>query len=403
MHREEIEKLLGGYATGTLTESERKSLFEAALADQALFNALANEQALKDLLDDRRARRRLLQALEERPGLFARLLGWLTRPAPLALAGGLATAVLAVTTVTRVLDLAPPPEQAAEEASGLLAERDRPAAPKAAPERRAGALKKEAKAKADHARDQSSPAALADTMQEKPAAERQAEPATSPAPSSTPPVAASQDAGPGKAAPEAPVANLLARSEVARSDAPGARSLFYGTRKKEEAPARERQPAESKFPSSAAPREQVAGGASPRLGIRYGTVSREEGRALVVEVNQRGYLYAVSREASGTMTLVYPAPASDPQVALVEPGARYFIPPMGALPASRVTVVLSRTPLDDPMVLAGTAPPEKQGILLRQDTMEPPLEGTDGPTVYVVEAAPSFSSILSVEIPAPAR
>ena len=37
MKREDIEKLLGGYATGTLTGEERQALFEAALTDQALF------------------------------------------------------------------------------------------------------------------------------------------------------------------------------------------------------------------------------------------------------------------------------------------------------------------------------------------------------------------------------
>ncbi len=34
------EKLLGGYATGTLTGEEREALMQAALHDQALFDAL---------------------------------------------------------------------------------------------------------------------------------------------------------------------------------------------------------------------------------------------------------------------------------------------------------------------------------------------------------------------------
>ena len=33
MTRSEAEKLLGGYATGTLTEDERRRLFAAALGD----------------------------------------------------------------------------------------------------------------------------------------------------------------------------------------------------------------------------------------------------------------------------------------------------------------------------------------------------------------------------------
>jgi len=68
MTHEEIRKLLGGYATNTLTESERNALFEAALDDQELFNALQQEQALKNLLDDPAARAEVRQALEQPSG-----------------------------------------------------------------------------------------------------------------------------------------------------------------------------------------------------------------------------------------------------------------------------------------------------------------------------------------------
>ena len=64
----DVRKLLGGYATGTLTDAEQKALFEAALADQELFNALGDEQALRDYLEDREFRGELLEALE--PGGF---------------------------------------------------------------------------------------------------------------------------------------------------------------------------------------------------------------------------------------------------------------------------------------------------------------------------------------------
>ncbi len=62
MTRDDLLKLLGGYATGTLTPDERNILYEAALDDQALFNALADEQALKEMLDDPECRARLLAA-----------------------------------------------------------------------------------------------------------------------------------------------------------------------------------------------------------------------------------------------------------------------------------------------------------------------------------------------------
>lgn len=63
----EIQKLLGGYATGTLTAEEQQVLFEAALHDQALFDALAKEQPLRDLLRDPTARAHVLAAIDDRP------------------------------------------------------------------------------------------------------------------------------------------------------------------------------------------------------------------------------------------------------------------------------------------------------------------------------------------------
>jgi hypothetical protein len=62
--RDEIQKLIGGYATGSLTDAERKLLFDAALEDQELFDELAHEQVLKELLEQPGAKQRLLAALE---------------------------------------------------------------------------------------------------------------------------------------------------------------------------------------------------------------------------------------------------------------------------------------------------------------------------------------------------
>lgn len=67
MTPEEIRKLLGGYATGTLTAGEQQALFEAALQDQELFDELAREQSLRDLLRDPSARAHLLASIEEKP------------------------------------------------------------------------------------------------------------------------------------------------------------------------------------------------------------------------------------------------------------------------------------------------------------------------------------------------
>jgi hypothetical protein len=64
MKREDLEKLLGGYAAGTLTDEERRALLEAAVSDQALFDALALEEPLRDALADPASRARLLAVLE---------------------------------------------------------------------------------------------------------------------------------------------------------------------------------------------------------------------------------------------------------------------------------------------------------------------------------------------------
>ena len=76
MTHDEAMKLLGGYATNSLTEEERNALLAAALEDQELFDALEREQGLKDVLDDRVARAEIRQALEAPESRGA---GWWTR------------------------------------------------------------------------------------------------------------------------------------------------------------------------------------------------------------------------------------------------------------------------------------------------------------------------------------
>ncbi|MGB9457008.1 MAG: hypothetical protein WCB12_13250 [Bryobacteraceae bacterium] len=86
MSREDIARLLGGYATGTLTPEEQRALFAAALEDQALFDELAREQALRDVLRDPAARGQVLAALEDHPRRYRRFGSWMMRPAALAAA-----------------------------------------------------------------------------------------------------------------------------------------------------------------------------------------------------------------------------------------------------------------------------------------------------------------------------
>ena len=97
MNRPDVEKLLGGYATGTLTESEKTALFSAALEHQEIFDALMDEEALRDLLADPVARKRLLSALSD--PVTVKVQKFWRRPAVL----GLAASLLMLATTTAVL------------------------------------------------------------------------------------------------------------------------------------------------------------------------------------------------------------------------------------------------------------------------------------------------------------
>jgi hypothetical protein len=131
MRPEEIRKLIGGYATGTLTEAEREALFAAALDDQELFNELAGEESLRELLSDPAARAEMLAAVAPRPRVWA---WW--RPALAALAVATigtvifimpkkkALAPAAVPAPTIVADVKPAPEPP------VMKEESRPAPPK---------------------------------------------------------------------------------------------------------------------------------------------------------------------------------------------------------------------------------------------------------------------------------
>lgn len=121
----DLKKLVGGYATGTLTPEERQALFQAALEDQGLFEELAREQALRDVLSDRAARTRLLAALDRQPAPWWRLAvrtpgAWWSMPAA-ALA---AAAVLSICVLAGYRAWHSHPQPAVREVAAL-----RPAAP----------------------------------------------------------------------------------------------------------------------------------------------------------------------------------------------------------------------------------------------------------------------------------
>jgi len=105
-HENDPRELLGGYATGTLSEEEKARLFRAALEDQALFNALADEEALRELLAEPGARQRLLEALGQ-----PRIVPLWRRPAMLSVAAGLmllVTSTVLLRRQPRILESTPP-------------------------------------------------------------------------------------------------------------------------------------------------------------------------------------------------------------------------------------------------------------------------------------------------------
>jgi len=121
MTRSEAEKLLGGHATGTLTEDERRQLFAAALGDQALFDALLDEEALRELLADPALKAQLLAALA--PAAAPKVVPFWRRTGVLGAAASLLVAATAGLVVLRSPERVPPP---------LEQEREQPAKAKAA-------------------------------------------------------------------------------------------------------------------------------------------------------------------------------------------------------------------------------------------------------------------------------
>lgn len=135
MNPHEAHLLLGGYATGTLTEAERQALFAAALEDQSLFDALADEEALRELLADPAARAKLLAGLEPpkvRP--FWRRPGALTLAASLVAAVGVGILMKHTKTPQlRELNEMPPPPQTHQAPAKVAPPEAAKAAPKVAP------------------------------------------------------------------------------------------------------------------------------------------------------------------------------------------------------------------------------------------------------------------------------
>jgi len=127
MNKEDIQKLIGGYATGTLTDEERKALFEAAIEDQDLFDSLQDEQALKELFDDPFSREQVRSAAAESLPQSQKTsrISWFRRPWIWASAASVALAGILVVALVRWDRMQPQPEQQKQ----VVASGRQPAAP----------------------------------------------------------------------------------------------------------------------------------------------------------------------------------------------------------------------------------------------------------------------------------
>ncbi len=218
MKREDVEKLLGGYASGTLTDAERQALCEAALSDQEIFDALVEEETLREILADPRARRRLMDATEPRRR------HWFERPVAWAMAGSLAAVTGAAVIVLHLstMRVAELPRQVAMQA--LRAPEIAPAAPgappAAEPERPAVAprVKRRAEAPLPEKETKTEMADARGAAAPPPPAAAVA-PSSMPAPPPPPPPPAAETAPP-------PARDLLA--EQAAATAPPAATAFRG-------------------------------------------------------------------------------------------------------------------------------------------------------------------------------
>lgn len=331
MPEHDAAKMIGGYASGTLTEDERRILFETALRDQDVFDVLAGDQALKELLDDPGMRQRLIDGMGpafagSAGGWLSRAGVWLKRPTHLALAGSLATALLVSVVVLEVYRQgAPPPPGVVP--SGSLPKADGPA-----------------KEVSPGARQQ---------VAEPDRALRSKKPST-----------------PAKTALQRPGGWRVTQSFSAPSQQGPARSLFFTGREDREVGSgdvarEERGVSPLEAPGQIRDRrlrrsEQSVRAVAP-LGLRYRVLDRQASAAeLRIEVNQTGYLYVLEHRSGGEERLLFPLQASDmpesrtaESQARVQPGSSYAVA-LGARLAIlkdegpyRIVAILSRRPLTD--------------------------------------------------------
>lgn len=434
MKRGDIEKLLGGYAAGILTDEEKRELFAAALEDQRLFDALAGEETLRELMADPRARAELLDAVAPRSYSFwERLQAAIRRPAAWGLAGTVAAAVFVAAFViqtqlgkrpaTPPVETAalqrpaepesPPPPRLKEPPAthSTPARTEKPAAPKPPPaelDLRASSEEKAAEAAPQVSptepplvREGEKPAALAapaggglPTASQTTAAEKQE-------------IVAARDEAIGlrqdQPAPARQKVELPARDVFYSAFAPAATDLkgnvmgAVSARKARSA---------DELPTGVAATSKVASGQTPRLGLRYvlSAGSSRDKAVLAVEANSGGYIYLMTRNAQGVWQLIHP-PAGAASEWIGAGTRRSFALPEDQPATTTLYLVFRLAGQAEPAVppaatLREAAAAGPQGVS-RQQVMEVTREGAPQSVYYV--AAPAGARLFITEVPLQAR
>lgn len=458
MAEHELEKLLGGFAADTLTPEEKQRLYQAALQDQQLFDALADEQALKELLTDPTVRRRLLHALHEtspaRGGSPATWLDWFRRPANLALAGGLATAVFAVVLGTKIYQDSV--QQAARSATTEAPPPATPQLPAAVAARPAPSPTTEFKTQSKETDSPAPPVSKKDALTDKSATStvagpsqpqdyRQADAEQEPSPQTSrqaearkqpeTPVATSPDrqpaAGSPGAAPEAKIAQAPARTAapVAGTQPVSARALFYGEpvradsdRKIQNNERAMNAPAESEAPSNLFKRKleglsqlsKAAGSATPGkpLGLRYSfVVQNSDGQEqevdaasaasttpvhITLEPNQDGYIQVWRNVGEANTQLLLPLKETGRISMKIQAGQRQRLP----LPADSGTVVVRLSPVPFGPISRQEAAllTRRSPALIQESVSSSHPSGSPERATYVVSQDPSPTAEITVDI-----
>ena len=458
MAEHELEKLLGGFAADTLTPEEKQRLYQAALQDQQLFDALADEQALKELLTDPTVRRRLLHALREtspaRGGSPATWLDWFRRPANLALAGGLATAVFAVVLGTKIYQDSV--QQAARSAATEAPPPATPQLPAAVATRPAPSPTTESKTRSKETDSPAPPVSKKDALTDKsatgtvagpsqPQDYRPADAAQEPSPQTSrqedarkqpeTPVATSPDrqpaAGAPGAAPEAKIAQAPARAAapVADTQPASARALFYGEtvradsdRKIQNNERAMNAPAESEAPSNLFKRKleglsqlsKAAGSATPGkpLGLRYSfVVQNSDGQEqevdaasaasttpvhITLEPNQDGYIQVWRNVGEANTQLLLPLKETGRISMKIQAGQRQRLP----LPADSGTVVVRLSPVPFGPISRQEAAllTRRSPALIQESVSSSHPSGSPERATYVVSQDPSPTAEITVDI-----